>query len=63
MKEGEQKSERNTKTQQSHLVLLQVTTVQVSCVSDLWDPGVGTGKENFEGFAKTEHNICDEFRR
>jgi len=26
---GEQKSKRNTKTQQSHLVVLQVTTVQV----------------------------------
>lgn len=47
MKEGEQKSERNTKTQQSHLVLLQVTTVQVECVSDLWDPDAGTGIGEF----------------
>ena len=39
---GEQKSERNTKTQQSHLVVLQVTTVQVSCFSDLWDPDPST---------------------
>lgn len=37
------KSERNTKTQHSHLVVLQVTTVQISCVSDIWDPDAGTG--------------------
>jgi hypothetical protein len=44
---GEQKSERNTKTQQSHLVVRQVTTVQVACFSDLWDPDAtrGIGEE------------------
>lgn len=40
---GEQKSGRNTKTQQNHLVVLQVTTVNVACVSDLWDPDAGSG--------------------
>jgi hypothetical protein len=33
---GEQKSERNIKTQSSHLDLLQVTIVQVVCISDTW---------------------------
>jgi hypothetical protein len=44
---GGQKSERNTKTQQSHLDVLQVTTVQVSCVSDLWDSEAATGIGQF----------------
>lgn len=33
----EQKSERNIKTQSSHLDLLQVTIVQVGCSSDIWN--------------------------
>lgn len=33
----EQKSERNIKTQSSHLDLLQVTIVQVGGSSDIWN--------------------------